>query len=254
MLLPRLLPPQFLVSAWSARQLRRAQRANKSESAFGRRLAQRREVERTLVQPAWRQTEDDSLVQRGEDGDARVDPAAERSIDGTAASEQKRLFVIRRARVGAAVGPGSARESLKPAGKQGKAYETDSGEEQPSIFDELFPEGNGRQSTVFDEQSDAPAGCHVTGLAASLELPKEVSWTTLDDMEDGWIPSTSSKAVEDDPKIPVRRFDSGEVISRRETSVLVLSNASKTLSRSDFDRLIPKGEHIEGWTSGIIKG
>ncbi|PQE24271.1 hypothetical protein CJF31_00002507 [Rutstroemia sp. NJR-2017a BVV2] len=40
---------------------------------------------------------------------------------------------------------------------------------------------------------------------------------------------------------------------RREASVLVLGSASKTLEESDFFRLSPKGQHIEGWTSGIIK-
>ena len=41
---------------------------------------------------------------------------------------------------------------------------------------------------------------------------------------------------------------------RREASVLVLNAVTKTLEESDFFRLSPKGEHIEGWTSGIIKG
>lgn len=40
----------------------------------------------------------------------------------------------------------------------------------------------------------------------------------------------------------------------RNASVLILSNASKSLSLSDFLRLSPQGEHIDGWASGIIKG
>jgi hypothetical protein len=41
---------------------------------------------------------------------------------------------------------------------------------------------------------------------------------------------------------------------RREASVLVLNCAPSSLAESDFFRLGPKGNHIQGWTSGIIKG
>jgi hypothetical protein len=41
---------------------------------------------------------------------------------------------------------------------------------------------------------------------------------------------------------------------RHEPSVVVLSGVSKTLEESDFFRLGPRGNHIEGWTSGILKG
>jgi hypothetical protein len=44
-----------------------------------------------------------------------------------------------------------------------------------------------------------------------------------------------------------------EASRRRAASVLVLSTASKSLSLSDFLRLSPKGQHIDGWASGIIK-
>jgi hypothetical protein len=41
---------------------------------------------------------------------------------------------------------------------------------------------------------------------------------------------------------------------RREASVVVLNCAPGTLAESDFFRLGPKGNHIQGWTKGIIKG
>ena len=40
---------------------------------------------------------------------------------------------------------------------------------------------------------------------------------------------------------------------RLAATVLVIECASPTLSLSDFIRLSPRGEHIEGWTSGIIR-
>jgi hypothetical protein len=41
---------------------------------------------------------------------------------------------------------------------------------------------------------------------------------------------------------------------RREAAVLVLNGASKRLEESDFFRVGQKGTHIQGWTTGIIKG
>jgi hypothetical protein len=36
--------------------------------------------------------------------------------------------------------------------------------------------------------------------------------------------------------------------------LLILNACSTNLEESDFFRLGPRGEHIEGWTSGIVKG
>ncbi len=43
-------------------------------------------------------------------------------------------------------------------------------------------------------------------------------------------------------------------IQWRQAGVLILQACSKTLVESDFFRIGPKGNHIEGWTSGIVKG
>ena len=48
-----------------------------------------------------------------------------------------------------------------------------------------------------------------------------------------------------------------EVEADRDTLkpvVVVLDGASPNLEESDFFRITPKGAHIEGWTSGILKG
>ncbi|KAF8862577.1 hypothetical protein BDZ45DRAFT_799068 [Acephala macrosclerotiorum] len=53
---------------------------------------------------------------------------------------------------------------------------------------------------------------------------------------------------------PLVRYGRGEnqALSGGE-SVLVLNACSKTLEESDFFRLSPKGQHIEGWKSGLLK-
>jgi hypothetical protein len=65
--------------------------------------------------------------------------------------------------------------------------------------------------------------------------------------------SRSVPPYEDDiPRSPKSTVDDRK--RRREASVLVLNCAPGTLAESDFFRLGPKGNHIQGWTSGIIKG
>lgn len=51
-----------------------------------------------------------------------------------------------------------------------------------------------------------------------------------------------------------KEAEDGERGRRREASVLVLNSTTKTLEESDFFRVGPRGGHIEGWTSGIMKG
>lgn len=52
---------------------------------------------------------------------------------------------------------------------------------------------------------------------------------------------------------PTSNTDPHTLRQRLAATVLVISCASRTLSLSDFIRLSPRGEHIEGWTSGIIR-
>jgi hypothetical protein len=55
---------------------------------------------------------------------------------------------------------------------------------------------------------------------------------------------------------PVFKLDEKLVgkLNAKNKSILILRHASKTLAESDFFRVGPKGEHIEGWTNGIIRG
>jgi hypothetical protein len=45
-----------------------------------------------------------------------------------------------------------------------------------------------------------------------------------------------------------------ERFAKSEKGVLVLNACSKTLEESDFFRISPTGQHIEGWKNGLIKG
>jgi hypothetical protein len=125
------------------------------------------------------------------------------------------------------------------------------GREGLSLFDELFPE----------ERDKRP----------ERELDKLPAFEWHDElrsrMEDNWerdrgekrdrfrsIPKRSGPVHESLHTRFTVQLAQDEKKQRREASVLVLNAVTKTLEESDFFRLSPKGEHIEGWTSGIIKG
>ena len=81
----------------------------------------------------------------------------------------------------------------------------------------------------------------------SVGLPSDVSWRPLaekDHKEFLHSDHAQNGASSSDP-----------LVSRlRDTAtVLVFTCASRTLALSDFIRLSPQGEHIEGWTSGIVR-
>lgn len=114
-----------------------------------------------------------------------------------------------------------------------------------SLFDELFPEES---------------------KAAKQREKKTVDKLPMFEWHDGpkidWR-ETVEKAAEKrknwfhtipESKVHTPHIEAEENRRKRDLSVLVLSSASKTLEESDFFRLGEKGQHIEGWTSGIVKG
>jgi hypothetical protein len=218
MLVTRSLPPQFLLPAWSARQLAQAsQRAQKSTSTDNGHPKFRRLV----------RLKDKVAVQRPVITDSHI----EREL---AASELQEA------------------ETQEPL----------------SLFDELFPEESSRR-----RQREQVAEKRLDKLPA-------FNWNSQVDLKDRGdeerakkreqyksIPRRDGPVLEDASTAhrPISLDNPYEIEHLRNDldqqprgpvlpSVLVLNACSKTLEESDFFRLGPRGEHIEGWTSGIIKG
>ncbi|KAM0707061.1 hypothetical protein Q7P35_006392 [Cladosporium inversicolor] len=107
---------------------------------------------------------------------------------------------------------------------------------KPSLIEQLFPEETKRYEEVAARQErEIPR--------MPLEMPAPPKQTPADRLA---LP-------------PRARESRGAMLKRRtmelqsekaegQTSVLVLLNASKNLTKEDFTRLIPQGQHIEGWT------
>ncbi|RFU34451.1 hypothetical protein B7463_g1840, partial [Scytalidium lignicola] len=127
-------------------------------------------------------------------------------------------------------------------------------EASSSLYDELFPE----------EKSFSLKSASTTDR--SWEKLPPFQWTKESQSnhekpispqnDKGWFHSVSpshSWTSQPNRNSYLRQHSEEREKLRQNASVLVLNCASKTLEESDFFRLSPKGEHLEGWTSGIIK-
>jgi hypothetical protein len=128
-----------------------------------------------------------------------------------------------------------------------------------SLFEELFPE----ESKELHKAERSPANIGDSqGLQKDEESRSTLRTKSTQHQQHFKIVKHLARDWEKHPSWPVtQRGSAGNVGNDqyqfrelRDTSVLALSNASKSLSLSDFLRLSPQGEHIDGWASGIIKG
>lgn len=111
-----------------------------------------------------------------------------------------------------------------------------------SLFEELFPEEtkpNARIQPGDADMNPLPLDPKFVWAKPPLNQQRPNPHKRLDSSEH--VASSNT----------LRRLKSRE---RENATVLVLSNAGKSLVESDFMRISPKGEHIEGWNSGIIQG
>ncbi len=111
---------------------------------------------------------------------------------------------------------------------------------EPSLFTQLFPEEAQKQASQSSSDD-------LAARIPPLELPTVAE--LLDGVE-GYHPShlTHSRATSKEA--------SSDAKSHRKTTLLVLELASKSLIETDFRRVAPKGDHIDGWTGpgDILRG
>ena len=114
-----------------------------------------------------------------------------------------------------------------------------------SLFDELFPEE--RQARLKRERK----------AAKRLDKLPAFNWNIAAGQDREEI--ERQKRRQQYESIPKLQEANLRILPQREErstsqSVLLLNACSYNLEESDFFRLGPKGEHIEGWASGITKG
>ena len=115
-----------------------------------------------------------------------------------------------------------------------------------SLFEELFPE----EAKASEKEKKAQKFSETSPGPLRAELLREFEWAKSKQFRQ----SADNKYDAQNDHTGHMRRDEQEIRRRQDASVLVLTNASKSLSPSDFLRLSPKGQHIDGWASGIIKG
>jgi len=121
-------------------------------------------------------------------------------------------------------------------GKSNKNSDTQPTEKKPSLVEQLFPEETKR----FDKAKTARER-EIPRLP--LETPSASGEARSDRIKN------ENALISTEPPGAMRKRKEMELQTKADsqTSVLVLLNASKNLTEEDFRRLIPKGEHLDGW-------
>ena len=153
--------------------------------------------------------------------------------------------------------------AMQPEQKEPKAFSTDDdkclrttsktwpnqSKSKRSLFDELFPE-----ESEAAKQSEKK---FVDKLPAfEWHDASELDWKDTAEKaaksKRHWIDEVALATP--NPTSVEKMAPPAAQQTKSELGLLLLKCASKTLEESDFFRLGSKGQHIEGWTSGILKG
>jgi hypothetical protein len=118
-----------------------------------------------------------------------------------------------------------------------------------TLFEELFPE---ESKLPRKPQSSSRTNADPQGSQRD-DLLREFQWA-ISKPKDTTSKAQNTSAEPQEDTTSTTGQDNYELRKHRDASILVLSNASKSLALSDFLRLSPKGTHIDNWASGIIKG
>jgi hypothetical protein len=149
---------------------------------------------------------------------------------------------LQRAFTDSTAGKASKGRRIKPRQRQSKPPGL-------SLFDELFPEEKATEKVEDETKVDKLP-------PFQFDTSHERAWGQVGERiparEGRWTIANNDKIGKSPRPIPPDEQEDQE--RRREAAVLVLNGASKRLEESDFFRVGHKGTHIQGWTTGIIKG
>jgi hypothetical protein len=114
------------------------------------------------------------------------------------------------------------------------------------LFDQLFPEERSKQDNERESNIKLPPFQWDEGFDSRREETRKEEGQRIP----RWTGRQKEPFREQVTPPPNHQWER----HKGKASVLILNCASKTLEESDFFRVSPRGEHIEGWTRSIIKG
>ncbi|KAK3686847.1 hypothetical protein LTR37_019399 [Vermiconidia calcicola] len=125
----------------------------------------------------------------------------------------------------------ASQQKVKSYGGEGSKQDPGEGPKEPSLFEQLFP----------DQEAERRK-------REARELPR-IPLPSVEPVGRDSPTRTRARDVERTPRAPgaLRRRMEWQDGQETKTSVLVLRNASKNLTEEDFRRLVPQGQHMEGW-------
>lgn len=129
--------------------------------------------------------------------------------------------------------PESSRDDAAPAEPQAT----------PSLVEQLFPEETKR----YQEKENAARRERREIPLLPIELPATEGPPTWRKM---LAPELDEDDIPPDPRksIHYERLRRSLQATPKDTAALVLRNASRNLTEEDFRRLVPQGQHLEGWS------
>lgn len=252
MLLTRSLPPQFLLPAWTSHQLAAVQRVyNSTESE-----RQKQKQASTSRESAGHQL--------------RIRLCPSNSFSSPSHPRQSLMGLPPYPAVPKEKTPKPRPEIIQPHKERKATPKKTKAREIPpsSLFDHLFPEESHTKSPkqrMAEHMLDRlPAFEWTPEINIGDRVEKQVKQNVYNQMprldprrNNATTFSNKYTAVSKartSQEMTGKNMIEEEWASKSEKGVLVLQACSKTLEESDFFRISPKGQHIEGWKSGLLKG
>lgn len=146
--------------------------------------------------------------------------------------------------------------------EQKKPMADDTSAEPLSLFEELFPEEalarQTREKKALERLEKLPAFNWSSDFQRGNEYEREQERERERRRESyRSIPARPNTPVKNSlhtPRTQQVQDMRKDVSGNRKVSVLCLKSCSKTLEETDFFRVGTKGDHVENWTKGIVKG
>lgn len=151
-------------------------------------------------------------------------------------------------------------------GSQQAACKDDLEEEPLSLFEELFPEEalarEKREKRALENLEKLPAFNWTPEFRRGVEYEKAQARERERETRKAALHAIPAQPVANDRKFSIDsqykgiqpETKKGDLSGSRRYAVLVIGSCSTSLEESDFYRVTAKGQHVEDWTRGIVKG
>ncbi|KAI1107483.1 hypothetical protein F4804DRAFT_161550 [Jackrogersella minutella] len=139
-----------------------------------------------------------------------------------------------------------------PSEPQSEQDEVQPTNKPPTLFEKLFPD-EAKQARTQHEARTSKNPWSSPLLDQTPPATSDENHSSGTPHANGCSDSKPDNSPTSPPAATPPESTSSDTVALRAQSMLILTAASKQLSESDFLRLGPQGEHVEGWVGGISR-